>query len=235
MQQFGKYGSFANFRSAMDTALSSHLAATPKSAATQKYRIEHCRRVAKIGRQLADAENMGAAEAAWLEIGCLLHDIGKWDAQIPVDHGRAGALVVKDLLEKAQITAEEYPLAAQVVQGIAMHVDGQWNPRADEGSDTNKAGQPYLYFSNSPTLLARVIGECDDIDRYSVYRIHDTLRYVDFLAKSTAEQISWIEKYLAHLESICATPRHTPHTQRWWKENIDFQIFFFQKLRAEIS
>ncbi len=231
MKTFGKYGNFTQLKDFLVDALSSHIYTlnTP-SASAKKYRVEHCLRVALIGRQVALAENL---DPDILEIGCLLHDIGKWEAEKAVDHGRCGALIAEDLLKVAGLSK---PIREEITQGIAMHVDGYWNPRPDTaGTPQNIRGEKYKTFSQQPTLLAQSIRECDDIDRYSAYRIHDTLTYFNFLEKSTTEQQAWIADYLLELYELQKRVCVTATTQKLWQENITFQITYYEKLAKELN
>ncbi|MEW6950393.1 HD domain-containing protein [Trueperella pyogenes] len=206
-----------------------HLAASRAAEGAKRYRYEHCLRVARIGRRVAQAAGL---DVAALELGCLLHDIGKYDAAIPVDHGRAGALVVKDYFAQTGFTA---PVADEIVQGIAMHVDGRCNPRDDEGTDRDAAGRPYLTFVGEPSVLAKSIGDCDNIDRFSTYRIADTLRYVDFMNKTTAQQREFAADYLNNLRQQYDYACSTTPAHEMWIANLDHQWEFFTKLQAELG
>ena len=201
---------------------------------SKRYRIEHCERVARIGVKVARAAGLDELK---LEVACLLHDVGKWDAAKPVDHGRAGALLASDFLSEV---GPEFGLSAEdvteIAQGIAMHTDGEWHPRTDDqGTDANAAGRPYLRFDSEQSILARSVGDCDNVDRFSVYRIADTLRYWDFMNLPRAEQAERIRDYLQQLEAnrgyVCATDA----CQQLWTEALDFQQDFFTRLAAEVG
>ncbi|MFY9263074.1 MAG: HD domain-containing protein [Actinomycetaceae bacterium] len=211
--------------------LRAHLFSRPNaSAGAQRYRFEHCLRVARVGREVARGEGL---DEDLLTLGCLLHDIGKYDAEKDVDHGRAGALVVADFLAELGWSPAE---SAEVVQGIAMHVDGLSNPRGDEhGTDQDAYGRAYLRFDTEPSILARSIGECDNVDRFGAYRVYDTMRYVDFLGMSTAEQQEWISGYLEQLRGQRKSEYSTATVTRLWQEAIDVQLAYFTRLLAEIS
>ena len=207
-----------------------HLAATPASEGSRRYRYEHCLRVARIGRRVGLEAGL---DADALELGCLLHDVGKYDAAVPVDHGRAGALVVKEYFDGLGFGGAA---AEEIAQGIAMHVDGRFNPREDgEGTDADARGRAYLVFDREPGLVARSIGDCDNVDRFSAYRIADTLRYVDFMAKSTPEQLAFIDSYLESLRAQYDYECATTPAHELWIANLDYQWEFFQRLGAELS
>lgn len=240
--------------------LHTHFASTSASDRAKRYRYEHCLRVARIGRFVAERAGL---DSDALELGCLLHDIGKYDAEIPVDHGRAGALLVQDFLQNALNAPAGFPdkremddetthdhaehdpadtltspsitadLAAQLIQGVAMHVDGLWNP-SPEGTNQNAAGRAYLHFSTEPTILSRSIGDCDNVDRFSTYRVADTLRYVDFMNLETPAQKEFVDNYLAQLTAEREYQCATPTAQELWTANLDFQEQFFKRLGAEL-
>lgn len=216
--------------SAARAFLREHLAAAPASEASRRYRYEHCLRVARIGRRVALESGL---DADALELGCLLHDVGKYDAAVPVDHGRAGAFVVKEFFDGLDFRGEA---AEEVVQGIAMHVDGSFNPREDgEGTGADARGRAYLTFTREPGLVARSIGDCDNVDRFSTYRIADTLRYVDFMGKSTGEQVAFIDSYLEGLRAQYNYECATKTAHELWITNLDYQWNFFTRLLAEIT
>lgn len=231
MKTYGKFSDFLSLRAALEHDLREHLFAVKShSDASKRYRFEHCLRVAAIGRRVAEQAEL---DAELLEIGCLLHDIGKWDAQKPVDHGRAGALIVKPLLLKYGLDTHD---VHEVAQGIAMHTDGLSNPRTDkDGTKKDARHRPYLTFNAEPSVLARSIGDCDNIDRYSVYRIVDTVEHFSFLRLTSAEQKSWLRHYLDTLKELRRYHCATEAAQHLWIANVAFQEQCFRKLLAEVT
>lgn len=114
-----------------------------------------------------------------------------------------------------------------------MHVDGRCNPRDDEGIGSRRRGQAVFTPSvGEPSVLARLTGDCDNIDRFSTYRIADTLRYVDFfMNKTTAQQREFAADYLNNLRQqydyVCSTtPAH-----EMWIANLDHQWSSFTNCR----
>ena len=231
MIHYGKFGSFEELRAAAEKELRRHISRLKKrSSSSKRYRIEHCLRVATIGRSVALASGL---DPELLEIACLLHDIGKWDAQKPVDHGRAGALLASDFLLKSGIKKSE---VREVAQGIAMHTDGMYNPRTDkQGTKKNAQGKAYAIFDSEPSVLAQSVGDCDNIDRFSAYRIADTLEHFTFMELSHAKQISWIERYLTSLNDYRRYTCATDEAQRQWIANLDFQESFFRRLLIDVQ
>ncbi|MFP7707989.1 HD domain-containing protein [Trueperella sp. LYQ141] len=218
--------------------LRTHLANTKASAAEQRYRFEHCLRVARIGRRVAAAEGLPVDV---LELGCLLHDIGKYDAVAHVDHGRAGAIIVRDFFAECGYHG---PHADEIILGIAMHVDDRANPRTaeygylsteDQGTLADAHANPYLIFDSEPTTLARSIGDCDNIDRFSAYRIADTLKYRAFMDLSTREQREFIDSYLQILDTGFTLPTATATANELWIDCLEFQRTFFTRLAADLA
>ncbi|USR79396.1 HD domain-containing protein [Arcanobacterium pinnipediorum] len=202
----------------------------PVSLSQRRYRFEHCQRVARIGRVVAQAEGL---DGDVLALGCLLHDVGKFDAPFPVDHGRAGAVVAHQFLSALGLDQSQRD---EIVQGIAMHTDDLYNPRSDgQGGDHDVHGRPYLVFDTSPSLLARCIGDCDNIDRFGAYRVADTLAYIGFMDLSTTEQLRWLKSYLNKLDRLWSQPCATQTATRLWQEAIDVQRTFFGRLATELT
>lgn len=204
-------------------ALHDHLFSRDLPLPTIRYRYEHCLRVAAIGRRVAEAEGL---DADILELACLLHDIGKFDAAVPVDHGRAGAQLARPILEGLGLDSDR---VNEICQGIAMHTDGKWN--YDQDSPDHPGND---LFENEPTVLARSVGDCDNADRYSLLRIHGTMNWVKFSEKTASEALEWIDEYLAHLdrerEYTCATRT----AQELWEGALDDHTTYFMRLAEQL-
>ena len=200
-------------------ALREHLFSRPVDRAALLYRYEHCLRVAHIGRVVAEAEGL---DADLLELACLLHDIGKYDAQVAVDHGRRGSQIARPILESLSLT----PAAVdEICQGIAMHVDGRWNydPASPDypGADM---------FDSGPSILARSVGDCDNVDRYSLLRIHGTMSWARFSEKTTPEALAWIDGYLDVISSERRYECSTATAQALWMAALDDHETYFSRL-----
>lgn len=194
------------------------------SEQNRRYRYHHCLRVAAIGRTVAEAENLDADR---LELACLLHDVGKFDSARPVDHGRTGAKIVRPFLTSLGMESSE---VEEICQGIAMHTDGLWNtPEASP----DYTGTPE--WDSEPSLLARSVGDCDNVDRYGTYRIYDTMSWWRFHELTIPEQLERIEKYLEKIERERSYTCATPTCQRLWIAALDEHHAFFSQLHTQIS
>lgn len=188
------------------------------------YRYEHCLRVANIGRTVAEAEGL---DPDLLELACLLHDIGKYDAKIAVDHGRRGAQLARPILESIGLNEEAI---TEVCQGIAMHVDGKWNYDPDSPDHPG-----HDLFDAEPSLLARSVGDCDNVDRYSLLRIHGTMSWVKFSEKATPEALEWISGYMEVLDRERRYRCSTATAQAMWEANLDEHEYYFARLARMLT
>ena len=84
-----------------------------------EYRYEHSLRVANIGLDLSRLENANEKVAV---IGCLLHDVGKFDTDDNKEHGRVSAEVARNFLNTLSLSQKEID---DICYAIAVHVDGE--------------------------------------------------------------------------------------------------------------
>ncbi len=105
----------------------------------------------------------------------------------------------------------------EICYGIAIHVDDQ----AD--------------FPGERSPLAVSIGDCDNIDRFDVYRIHENLKHRSFLDLSYEEQVELVEGALKKLDTYQSMELATKTGTKLWVERITFQIEFFKKLKKQLE
>lgn len=204
--------------------LRSHLENAQVSKSARTYRLLHSLRVASIGRRVAESEGLDPNR---LELACLLHDIGKFDATWHVDHGRVAATLVRPFLLNLGMDTTS---VEEICQGIAMHTDGRPNYPEESPNFSGK-----IDFPEEPTILARSVGDCDNIDRFSLYRIHDTLIYKSFAALNVPRQIDFIDGYLERLVNERTYRCATRSAQRLWIEALERQESFFVGLREQLG
>lgn len=191
---------------------STYMSANPRD---KRYRLEHTMRVANIGQQIAKGEGL---EEEILVIGCLLHDLSYIDTFQHQDdwlnHGRRAAELARPFLETLELSPEQVD---EICYGIAIHVD-------DEAD-----------FVGERSPLAVSIGDCDNIDRFDVYRIHETLKNRDFTDLSYEEQVEYVESTLDRLSKYRQMELATKTGTRLWVERISFQIEFFERLKKQLE
>lgn len=185
---------------------------TPEDAA---YRWEHSLRVAHIGREIARLEGF---DQEGMTIACLLHDIA-YGGQFPENHdwrnhGRDGADMARPFLETLELSPE---LLEDICYGIAIHVD-----------DT-------AHFPGRRTPFTLTVGDADNIDRFDVFRIYDTLRYKDFYNLSMEEKLTWLRGLLPRLESLREMACGTPTAAALWQDKVDYQINFYRRLLEQME
>src|SRR5699024_7343292 len=134
------------------------------------YRLEHTFRVARIGMSIARAEGMDPEAMA---MACLLHDVSycRWSAASTqedwLNHGRESARIARPFLESLGLPPD---VIGEICYGVAIHVDD----KAD--------------FPGEATAFARTVGDADNIDRFDVYRLYETLETMSFSTLSLRMQ-----------------------------------------------
>ncbi len=181
----------------------------------KKYRLEHTMRVANIGQQIARGEGFGEEV---LVIGCLLHDVSyvdTWNSEDDwLNHGRTAAQMARPFLVTLDLSPEQIQ---EICYGVAIHVDDQ----AD--------------FSGERSPLAVSIGDCDNIDRFDVYRIHENLKHKLFTELPYAEQVDHVAHVLGRLSTYQEMELATQTGTTLWRDRIAFQIQFYERLQAQLQ
>lgn len=179
------------------------------------YRIEHTLRVANIGKEIAIRE--GLDEEA-LVLGCILHDISyvneftsDEDAR---NHGRNAARIARPFLESLQLKPEQIN---EICFGIAIHVDD----KAD--------------FPGERSPLALSIGDCDNIDRFDVYRLYENMQYASFGDMPYQEKLDYVNNILNKLNKYLNMEMATKTATSMWTEKISFQIEFYERLKTQLG
>lgn len=99
---------------------SEYLAARPEG---KKYRLEHTMRVANIGKEIAQGENL---DEEALVLGCLLHDLSYAETRDGehgwLNNGHQAAKMARPFLETLDLSPEQVD---EICYGIAIHVDDQ--------------------------------------------------------------------------------------------------------------
>ena len=178
------------------------------------YRLEHTYRVANIGRQIAEKEGFDETE---MVIACLLHDVSyceEFGEDGWKEHGRRSAQIARPFLSTLEFSADRIN---DICYGIAIHVD--------DAAD----------FEGERTAFAQSVGDADNIDRFDVYRIHETLCADGFMEKDYDEKLEYVKKRTARLDELKRMPMGTTTAEELWQERIAFYIEFFDKLAAQLK
>jgi len=180
----------------------------------KNYRLDHTFRVANIGKEIAEKENLDVEAVV---IGCLLHDVS-YIYEMSTDeqrknHGRKSAHIVRDFVMNLDMADN---LKQELLFGIAIHVDDQ----AD--------------FVGEHTILAETIGESDNIDRFDRYRLYENLYYSKMDEMSSKEKHEYVKNRINRLRKLKEYPFKTTTSSKLWNEKLDVQIDFYQGLYHQL-
>ena len=187
-----------------------YLASHPEAKA---YRIEHSYRVANIGRQIAKSEGFDETE---MVIACLLHDVsycetfGESGWQ---EHGRRAAHIARPFLTELGLNKARIN---DICYGIAIHVDD----KAD--------------FEGERTAFALTVGDADNIDRFDVLRLHETLCRDKFLDLRFEEKLELASRHAQRLRELQEIKMGTATVEAIWRERLAFSRSFYAKMIAQL-
>ncbi len=176
------------------------------------YRFSHSLRTAAIGRVIAQKE--GLNEEA-LALGCILHDLGKFDTHQNSEHGRVSARLARPFLQKLAL---EPMLIDEICFGIAIHVD--------QVAD----------FEGEYTVLADSIQDCDRIEHMGMYRAYNYLSSCQLQTLPVEDQITRVSSLIEKTERVRTRVRFaTPTAFEMWHENQQLQKLFFSQLKIQLE
>ena len=131
-----------------------------------------------------------------------------------LNHGRRAAAIARPFLESLELEPEKIQ---EICYGIAIHVDD----KAD--------------FEGERTPLAISIGDADNLDRFDVYRIYETLEAKAFSKMSLCDKKETVKNSLTKLEKYRLMELGTKFATELWRERLDFYIVFYQKLFSQLN
>lgn len=193
-------------------AESSYLQAHPTD---RDYRLEHSYRVANIAKAIAEAEGLNVTYAV---IGGLLHDIAYCEEMVTredqMNHGRRSAAIARPFLENLGLPADA---VNEICYGIAIHVD-------DEAD-----------FEWERTPFCETVGDADNIDRFDVYRIYETLEYIKFSEMSLDDKREKVASTIEKLTRFKEMKLGTATAKHLWLQRLDYYIGFYEKLNVQLE
>lgn len=200
---------------ALDFLRERFLSSDAMDAAARSYRFRHTLRVAELGRRIARAEDL--SEDA-LVVGCLLHDLA-YSEVMPDEaawrgHGRRSAALARPFVETLALPDAD---REALLFGIAIHVD-------------DVSG-----FPGERSPLACSIGDCDNLDRFDVYRVYEQLERVGFSTLDADAQRAFVAKAQAHLRHCENAPVSTATARALWQDRLAFQNEFYRRLSAQLA
>lgn len=193
-------------------AASTYLQANPSE---RDYRLEHSYRVANIAKAIAEAESFDVTNAV---IAGLLHDIAYCEEMVTredrMNHGRRSAAIARPFLESLGLSVDA---VNEICYGIAIHVD-------DEAD-----------FQWERTPFCETIGDADNIDRFDVYRIYESLQFIQFSKMPLAEKQSRVDSIMEKLTRYKEMKLGTETAKKLWLQRLDYQLGFYAKLKAQLD
>ena len=191
---------------------STYLQNNPKD---RDYRLEHSYRVANIAKSIAEAEGFDVTHAV---IAGLLHDIAYCEEMSTYEerrnHGRRGAAIARPFLESLGLSSDT---VNEICYGIAIHVD-------DEAD-----------FEWERTPFSETVGDADNIDRFDVYRIYETLEYLKFSEMSLDKKLEKVFSTIEKLSRFQEMNLGTATAKKLWRQRLDYYIGFYEKLKAQLD
>ena len=179
------------------------------------YRLEHSYRVANIAKTIAEAEGFDVTLAV---IGGLLHDISYCEEMATredrLNHGRRSAAIARPFLVNLGLSAEA---VNNICYGIAIHVD-------DEAD-----------FQWESTPFCETVGDADNIDRFDVYRIYESLQWMQFSEMPLVEKQNQVSSIIDKLTQYKEMKLGTETAKKLWIERLDYQLSFYEKLKAQLD
>ena len=201
-----------------ETFLKDTFAASPylqNHPTDRDYRLEHSYRVANIAKTIAEKEGFNVTYAV---IGGLLHDISYCEEMATRDdrlnHGRRSAAIARPFLISLGLSAEA---VNDICYGIAIHVD-------DEAD-----------FQWERTPFCETVGDADNIDRFDVYRIYESLQWMQFSEMPLAEKQNQVNSIMDKLTRYKEMKLGTETAKKLWLERLDYQLSFYEKLKAQLD
>jgi uncharacterized protein len=190
-----------------------HISESNMTEMEKNYRVEHSLRVANIGKYLAEREN---ANSKIVVISCLLHDVGKFDTEDNMDHGRVSARVARKFLEDTSLSQKEID---DICYAIAVHVDG-------------KCGYDY-----EETLESKIVSDSDNIDRFGALRIYQTMAWGKECTEGTIqERIEAVRTIIRkRMELKDQYNLETQTADKIWKDYLKYQIEYFERYLKELE
>jgi len=193
-------------------AASEYLTAHPSE---RDYRLEHSYRVANIAKTIAEAEGFDVTRAV---IAGLLHDISYCEEMTTredrLNHGRRSAAIARPFLESLGLDSHT---VNEICYGIAIHVD-------DEAD-----------FTWERTPFCETVGDADNIDRFDVYRVYESLQYMKFSEMPLAEKQDRVNSMIDKLTRYKDMKLGTETAKKLWIERLDYQLGFYDRLKAQLK
>ena len=85
------------------------------------------------------------------------------------------------------------------------------------------------------TSFCETVGDADNIDRFDVYRIYESLQWMQFSEMPLAEKQSKVESIMEKLTRYKDMKLGTETAKKLWMERLEYQLGFYGKLKAQLD
>lgn len=155
-----------------------------------------------------------------LVVGCLLHDISYVEemknGSAHVNHGRRSAEICEQFVKSLDFSTD---VKNDILYGIQIHVDGKPNKNMNWHNST----------------FAESISDADNLDRYDVYRIYDSLQYDKFSDKLNSDKIKYCQDQILRIrKNKSASLATTTATNEFHKE-LNFSEKFYERMLEQMQ
>ena len=151
-------------------------------------------------------------------IAGLLHDISYCEEMVTredrLNHGRRSAAIARPFLESLGLSADA---VNDICYGIAIHVD-------DES---------VFEWERSP--FCETVGDADNIDRFDVYRIYESLQWMQFSEMPLEQKKSQVDSIIEKLTKYKDMKLGTTTAKELWIQRLDYQLDFYARLKAQLE
>ena len=186
-----------------------------KNPTDRDYRLEHSYRVANLAKMIAQEEGFDVTNAV---IAGLLHDVAYCEEMKSKEdwknHGRRSAAISRPLLCSLGLSETD---VNEICYSIAIHVDDE--------SD----------FTWDRTAFSETVGDADNLDRFDVYRLYETLQSIKFSEKSLHEKKDEVTSMLEKLHRLRDFKLGTKTANIIWAQRLDFYVTFYEKLKSQLD
>ena len=131
-----------------------------------------------------------------------------------MNHGRRSAAIARPFLESLGLPADA---VNEICYGIAIHVD-------DEAD-----------FEWERTRFCETVGDADNIDRFDVYRIYESLQWMQFSEMPLEQKKSQVDSIIEKLTKYKDMKLGTPTAKELWIQRLDYQLDFYARLKAQLE
>ena len=90
-------------------------------------------------------------------------------------------------------------------------------------------------FQWNRTPFCETVGDADNIDRFDVYRIYESLQWIQFSEMPLAEKQSEVSRIMDKLTQYKEMKLGTATAKNLWIQRLNYYIGFYEKLKVQLD